>query len=183
MKLATCRDACDKSSNREVDVTPKERELTQKLADYMRADKALTEATEKWKARAEQAEREREETLRMWREYKAAKDADVVSADAARERAEADNAALLTALRDAIDNALPDEPDVWVRVWAVRDANHPGATLLERLRALERVQTAAVSMLGATVLGAGPFSDAERGRAFEELRAALAAADALEPKR
>lgn len=109
------------------------RDLQAKLADYMRADTELMEAAEKWKACAEQAERERDKADRRTLELCAVLEAEMQ----ARCRAEADNAALLDALRDAIDNARPDDPNVWVRVWAVRDADHPGAALLERLRALE----------------------------------------------
>lgn len=150
---------------------------------------------DKWKARAEQSELGREETLRMWREYKTAKDADVAHADAARERAEAevsrlcqqreedartvraaldeqekaevDNAALLEILDGIIwrHTEIAGGPDAHDKALHVRQQHHPGASLLEYVRALEE------------------FHEASGSDDIVRKRRALAAVDALRGKR
>lgn len=148
------------------------------------------------KHRAEQAERERdaqrvllsnmttecEHNAAMWREERAA-----------RERAEADNAALLVRLAPLIREttsywtegdgsslflARDSEPGPEVldtngvaALVAAFDAEHPGAALLERLRALERVR----ELLKDGVMG-GHIKLIDECR---ELSDACAAADAL----
>jgi hypothetical protein len=145
-----------------VEEAERERDIALKLRDECRKNAVNDFA--RWsneKAARERAETEREETLRMWREYKAAKDADVASTDAARERAEADNAVLLETVREIVDRLGETEPRLpglvhdedcqsldenwadecdcswaeWKRATLVRD--HPGAALLEYVKALE----------------------------------------------
>lgn len=150
-----------------------ERQMTERQREWQGKQNeaaSYARATAELRARAEQAEKEAER-LRRQRE----EDAETVRAAIdARERAEADNAALLSALRDATNNARRDDPDVWDRVWAVRDAEHPGAALLERVRALEAVRDAAV-----------PFAHAETSSEEERqaLRDACAGADALKERK
>ena len=121
--------------------------------------------------RAEQAEMEREETLRMWREYRAAKDADAerltrqlsemgAEHDTQMERAEADNAALLQALLDAAELRLSG-PTLAAMAERLKTEPHPGAALLERLRALEEAIRAILANRGRhTVEGLNTFAKA-----------------------
>jgi hypothetical protein len=98
---------------------------------------------------AEQAERERDEA----REYEDAarkhtrfvetewaKRFDEV--DAARERAEADNAALLVALTDAVNGCRGSRQR---RCAKVAMGPHPGAAMLERMRAVEKTLTSIIT--------------------------------------
>lgn len=167
-----------------------------KWAYWTDADRDRVFATvDALRARVECAEREREDTLRMWREYKLAKDAEVANADAARERAEAerdeavvkyaevarenatglaafiergealkraeaDNAALLDILRrwtradgdcDAPDLNVPQNAAAFAMYMVAADTvekPHPGAAMLEYLRALERDAYAMAEALG-----------------------------------
>ena len=131
--------------------------------------------------RAEQAEKERDE----WRTK--AMDVEthpvVVALKQERGCAEADNAALLARLQAVCDAAMRSDwmgPNgerearfPWDEIeFSLRDlhADHPGAALLERLRALEAVRDAAIS-----------FAHAETSSEEERLalRAACVAADAL----
>lgn len=146
-------------------------------------DADAADAIEALLARAGQAEKERDETLRMWREYKVQKDADVARAEttaneahAARERAEADNAALLNALRDAV-NGLRDSRQR--RCARVALSDHPGATLLERLRALEAVREAATSFIP---LPSGSIAYPDPA-VWRHMADACAAADALKERK
>lgn len=130
--------------------------LTKALRDFAYAvpedvrDAALTVAADlaAERKRREAAERERDEArAERHTEWKAK-----VDALAARERAEADNAALLELLRRS-GNGDGDGMCLWCGdgdphrelcpIRAVLAANHPGAALLERLRALERFTSAA----------------------------------------
>lgn len=98
-----------------------------------------------WRGRCERAEKEREETLRMWREYKAAKDADALRMEErareefeARERAEADNAALLRRI-DAIGHSLGtygNDVTTQELIGSILRESHPGAALLAELEGL-----------------------------------------------
>jgi hypothetical protein len=105
------------------------------------------------------------------------------------ERAEADNAALLGALRRIIDAAEATTVESrgeriaqfdWDPIYIAEDlvdAAHPGAVLLERLRALE---TFKAGVPGLAIIDMRRM--AERGSASEAVRAALAAFDALDAK-
>lgn len=115
------------------------------------------------KHRAEQAERERDEYLcalgyddetprpppaivkhrinQLRRDLGAVVD-ERNDANDACERAEADNAALFGALRAIIEDARAKGYDVTPAGEALLAATHPGAALLERLRALEKVREA-----------------------------------------
>jgi hypothetical protein len=133
---------------------------------------SLHAAAQKVKARAEQAERERGEVVGWLAEVTVALTGErphgamprttlqaAMDATTARERAEADNAALLGALRRIIDAAEATTVESrgeriaqfdWDPIYIAEDlvdAAHPGAALLERLRALEKVAVALEPML------------------------------------
>jgi DNA repair exonuclease SbcCD ATPase subunit len=130
---------------------------------------------------ADRAERAEAEAARLRQQRE--EDAETVrQAIDARMVAEADNAALLEGLRDmlALAHGVPGhgvgcECPRCVAARKVVNADHPGASLLERLRALEEVRGA---------LGSGPLdanvSDLHySGPELRALRVACLAADAL----
>jgi hypothetical protein len=131
----------------------------------------LHAAAQKVKARAEQAERERGEVVGWLAEVTVALTGErphgamprttlqaAMDATAARERAEADNAALLREMESVSEelarmSGAPLHHDIIrtklealacrVQVLWVKTNDHPGAALLERLRTLEDVREAA----------------------------------------
>lgn len=94
------------------------------------------EAVVRLRQRTEQAEMERDEARAALAQAVKV----VAETHMARERAEADNAALLDSLRRA-ESELSDAVVRHHGIDAVLSADHPGAALLERMRALEAAIT------------------------------------------
>jgi hypothetical protein len=126
-------------------------------------------------ARAEKAEKERDEARADLVEACNQRDEQKI----ARERAEADNGALLLALRDVVARWPTGEMTVSRSTHeTIANADHPGAALLEHLRALEWVREAAEPYRAKE----GATDAEETSEDGWELVIACASADALKGK-
>lgn len=163
---------------------------------------AVPEWMEKMRQRAERAERERDDLKRRFEVtldersrlhtdiQRVEKELDEARNDAAAafvagraenaealERAEADNAALLEALDEAVQQVESVDLQGAEALRGVLDAEHPGAALLERMRETEQISEDRRQLLedvARACRGLGPTTpgvEAVVGRALERLRA------------